>query len=83
MDIGDLKKQLENQEVGYQNYFKYPKPLTPKQIDSLLDQFGVTEEISSDWNGCDLDFSGTFEYEGNEIEYWGSAYEGSLLFQKN
>lgn len=68
--------------VGYGNKFLYPINIPPNKIDQILDFFGVKNLVGEDWNDSSLDYSGKFEFKGYSIEYWGSAYAGSLLFQK-
>jgi hypothetical protein len=79
----ELKDELREMGIGYNNAYHYPKLLTPKQVDMVLDELGIDFEIGTDWNGCDLDWSISFKFEGSKFDVWGSGYEGTMVFQKN
>ena len=81
MDIEQLKEQLRNQEVGYENIFKYPTKIPPRQIDNILDELGCDHQIAEDGNGWELSYSVTFNFEGMKITAYGSGYSGSMVFE--
>jgi hypothetical protein len=83
MELEALKEQLRNQGVGLDNYFKYPQDASPETINKVLSELsGDDKEITEDMNGCDMDWSCDFEFEGMEFHTWGSVYSGSFLIQK-
>ena len=83
MSIEEIKQKLTEMGTGYQNVWVYPIKLPPEEVDKILDQLGFPHNIGEDWNGCDLDWSGTITLNGMEIDVWGSGYGGSMVFQKN
>lgn len=82
MELNELKEKLKTMEIGYDDKFTYPNEIPPEQIDKILDEFGVSETLGEDWNGCDLDWSRDFKYEGMTFSAWGSGYSGSMVISR-
>lgn len=81
--LEEVKEKIRNMETGYENMFTHTEKLPPNSVDRILDELGCGSQIGEDWNGCDLDWSVDFEFEGMKMHAWGSGYSGSMNFQKN
>ena len=79
--IEQIKAKLRTLEV-HDDYIlddNYP----PRTVDKLLGEIsGKGVCIGEDWNGCDLDWSVWFDFEGKKIYSWGSAYDGNVGFER-
>lgn len=77
-----IVKELEkiNKDNGYM--FIYPVKLPPREIEKILRGLGHDFHLGSNWNGCDLDWSTEHTINGIKYSIFGSAYDGSFVFEK-
>lgn len=83
LDYVSIVDEIAQLEVD--DYWKYPKELSPDSINEKLQELGISEDITADWNGCDLDWSiiDPFLLGDKEYEIWGCATSGSFMFRRN
>lgn len=81
---GNIDILYEISKLDTHKSWKYPMELSVDSINAKLQEIGVDEDISEDWNGHDLDWSiiDPFEYNSMEFEIWGCATSGSFMFQR-
>jgi len=80
--VSFVENKLKELEVGEDFILEDNYP--PRFIDKVLAELSGNDgiQIGRDWNGCDLDWSVWFEYEGMRIYSWGSAYDGNVGFER-